>query len=146
MFGLRLTGAPSKGTYGGACPSIGGGFGWFGGSFSAGSTYEKFLNCSSTVRRCRSFSRSQISNSSAVSASVPCSLGRTLGRTKTVSLVLPFVLLVEAIRSESTGGVEVAGSNPVSPTDKSSEKHGFSRGFSCFTTSRKASSKLLLLS
>ena len=32
----------------------------------------------------------------------------------------------------STGGVEVAGSNPVSPTDKSSGELGFPRGFSSF--------------
>ena len=30
------------------------------------------------------------------------------------------------------GGVEVAGSNPVSPTDKSSGELGFPRGFSSF--------------
>ena len=34
------------------------------------------------------------------------------------------------IRRALTGGVEVAGSNPVSPTDKSSGEHGLPRGFS----------------
>ena len=32
----------------------------------------------------------------------------------------------------NSGGVEVAGSNPVSPTDKSSGELGFPRGFSSF--------------
>ena len=31
-----------------------------------------------------------------------------------------------------TGGVEVAGSNPVSPTEQASGNITFSRGFSCF--------------
>ena len=55
-----------------------------------------------------------------------------MGGTKLSAVVPPWFSSAETSRSEPTGGVEVVGSNPVSPTDKSSGELRFPRGFSSF--------------